>query len=93
MWWFAQHKNKANGRHWYSPLWGRLCALSLLCVLLVGLTSAQERRFTEDEEAQARLQRGISLYQQAQYAAALAQIRFAHRDAPFPKQQEYCYGM
>ncbi len=44
-------------------------------------------------DARLRERIGYSLHMLAQYAAALAQIRFAHRDAPFPKQQEYCYGM
>nr|ABV27203.1 tetratricopeptide repeat family protein [Chloracidobacterium thermophilum] len=45
----------------------------MLAICLTGMAWAQENRppFAEDEEAQARLQRGISLYQQSQYAAAL----------------------
>ncbi|MFQ3582800.1 MAG: tetratricopeptide repeat protein [Chloracidobacterium sp.] len=77
--WFVQHKRKATCRSWWyarwwsSRLWAHLGLLGLGCLLSVGAISAQEgaRRFMEDEEAQARLQRGISLYQQEQYATAL----------------------
>lgn len=49
----------------------------VLTVCLTGMAWAMawaqegKPRFAEDEEAQTRLQRGISLYQQSQYAAAL----------------------
>ncbi|OYT70539.1 MAG: hypothetical protein CFK52_10715 [Chloracidobacterium sp. CP2_5A] len=60
----------ARPRH---PLgrWAMPLVLALVCTI-----SAQEakRLFSDDEDAQARLQRGISLYQQTQYAAALEAV-------------------
>ncbi len=34
-----------------------------------------------------------SLYMLSQYSEALANIRARHTNSPYPKQQEYCYGM
>jgi len=44
-----------------------------------------------DENLQARIK--YSLYMLYQYSAALFTVRQQHSDRPFPKQQEYLYGM
>ncbi len=72
MWWHQRQRSVTYRRrtpHW----WSLLLAVCLTGVCLTGMAWAQESRlpFAEDEEAQTRLQRGISLYQQNQYAAAL----------------------
>lgn len=36
---------------------------------------------------------GYSLHMLAQYSVALSSIRLQHQDLPYPKQQEYVYGM
>ncbi|MCS7080613.1 MAG: tetratricopeptide repeat protein [Chloracidobacterium sp.] len=53
--------------------WGSQLLHLWLCCGLACLAWAQEakRSFADDEEAQTRFQRGVSLYQQTQYAAAL----------------------
>ncbi len=86
--WSRLHGTRGHGRHCAraarkpaAPRW-RFCLSRLrlgvipLALALVLPISAQEakRLFADDEEAQARLQRGISLYQQTQYAAAAAAL-------------------
>ncbi len=72
MWWHQRHSSVMY-RRWTPHGWSLLLAVCLTGVCLTGMAWAQESRrpFAEDEEAQTRLQRGISLYQQNQYAAAL----------------------
>lgn len=46
-----------------------------------------------DRESDLRQRIDYSLYMLNQYSEALATIRAKHQDTPYPKQQEYCYGM
>lgn len=53
---------------------------------------------TSDELSQKRKQRLMARMQYSvhmlhEYAQALAVVRLRHQNEPFPKQQEYCYGM
>lgn len=53
----------------------------------------ESQKVIEPREVDLRQRIKYSLYMLHQYSESLAMIRHRHESEPYPKQQEYCYGM
>ncbi|WP_076407469.1 NAD(P)H-dependent oxidoreductase [Shewanella sp. UCD-KL12] len=56
-------------------------------------TSELDNPVIKDRDQDLRQRINYSMYMLNQYSEALAEIRTRHENTPYPKQQEYCYGM
>lgn len=63
-------------------LWTLIGSAGLSIPMVLPTLSVQAQDIQNSEEAQARMQKGISLYQQSQYAAALTELQFVAERYP-----------
>jgi len=59
----------------------------------LGIECELGREFESEREIDLRARIDYSLHMLHQYSGALVGIRERHESTPYPKQQEYCYGM